>query len=341
MAQYTINDIARISGYSRGTVSRVLNNDKNVKPTTRDRIVQVIEQLNYHPNAMARGLVSGKLDIVALIMGDVRNPFFASIAYYVQSMMQELGYMVVLFNSNFDAETEEENIRIAQKMNFRGIFLISSRMDAVSCEEIKNSTCPIVLLHRIIKGFAGDFVVQDNFHAGYAVANHLIELGHNRIAFLQGQSNSNSSASRVEGFRSAMSNAMLPVEEEYIYKGDFSFDRGYEIGCEYVGNLDGKPKAIICGNDMMALGFIEACKAGHISVPEDVSVASFDDIDIAQMESIQLTTVHQPVQEMCQKACEIMAARITGASLPTSRIMLNPTLIVRKTTCHYRDNSSQ
>ena len=335
MAQYTINDIARISGFSRGTVSRVLNHDKNVKAATRERIEQVIAELNYQPNAMARGLVNGKLDIVALIMGDVRNPFFSNITYYVQNIMRELGYMVVLFNSNFDEETERKNIRIAQKMNFRGIFLISSMANAAVSEEIRNSDCPIVLLHRIIKGFQGDFVVQDNFHAGYIVANHLIELGHNRIAFLKGQNNSASSVSRVEGFRSAMSNAMLPVEEEYLYDGDFTLERGYEIGREYVKSLEGKPKAVICGNDMMAIGFIEACRAANVSVPGDVSVASFDDIDMARLDSIQLTTVHQPVKEMCQKACQIMAARIAGNPMPISRVMLNPSLVVRKTTAHY------
>ena len=92
---------------------------------------------------------------------------------------------------------------------------------------------------------------------------------------------------------------------------------------------------------MMAIGFLEACKAGNISIPGDVSVASFDDIDMARLDSIQLTTVHQPVREMCQKACKIMAARIAGNPMPTSRVMLNPSLIIRKTTCHFRDDSNR
>lgn len=341
MSKYTINDIARISGYSRGTVSRVLNNDKNVKPKTREIIKKVIQDVNYQPSAMARGLVNGRMDMIALIMGDVRNPFFSGIAYHVQNIMREYGYMVVLFNSNFDEEIERKNVQAAQEMNFCGIFLISSVADAEKYEELSSKNCPIVLLQRIVKNFRGDFVVQDNFRAGYMVTNHLIELGHNRICFLHGPKNSASSISRIEGFKGAMANAMLPIEDEYMEEGDYSFDMGYSFGEKYLESYEDKPRAVICGNDMMAIGFIEACREKGVKVPEDISVAGFDDIEMAGFNGIQLTTVHQAIPEMCQKACEIMEKRIMGQKAPVSRVMFDPILVVRRTTAPFIDDRGQ
>ena len=332
MGNYTINDIARLSGYSRSTVSRVINNDPHVDPKTRNKIHEVIQQIRYEPNSIARGLVRGRVDMIALILGDVRNPFFSDIAYYVQNYMRGHGYMVMLFNSNFDLEEEIRDIRSAREMNFSGILLISSATDACHLAPLQHPDCPIVLLHRPLEGFNGDSVTQDNFQAAYILTNHLLQLGHRRIAYIHGPENSTSSISRMKGFISAMEHAKLPIEREYIYPGDYTLHAGFTLGQQYLPNLDSVPRAIICGNDLMAIGFHEACRSMGISVPQDISLAGFDDIELASLPSINLTTMHQPLEEMCNRACELMISRLKGESAAPSKIILSPSLITRNTT---------
>lgn len=332
MGKHTINDIARLSGYSRSTVSRVINRDTHVAPETREKIEAVIRQIRYEPNTIARGLVRGRMDMIALILGDVRNPFFSDIAYYVQSELRRLGYMLMLFNSDFDLDEEIRYIRSVREMNFAGILLISSAVDASKVEPLQHNDCPIVLLHRPLEGFSGDSITQDNFQAAYTLTNHLFQLGHKRIAFIHGPVNSTSSISRLEGFKCAMHHAGYPIEDKYILPGDYTLHTGFAWGQRYLPELPHSPRAIICGNDMMAIGFLEACRSMGVAVPDDISVASFDDIELASVPSISLTTMHQPLAEMCACACKVLIARLKGESVAPSKVILPPTLVVRRTT---------
>lgn len=265
-------------------------------------------------------------------MEDIRSPFYSDIAYHIQNTMHEKGYTVVLFNSNHLPDLERENINIARHMNCSGIFLISCILDANNIPEFKNPPCPIVLLLRLIKNFEADFVISDNFYGSYLLTNYLVRIGHRQIAYLTGPKNSHSAIRRLEGFKQAAENSMLNVYDTPIFEGDFSFDRGYEFGFEYLDQFNQRPRAVMCANDLMAMGFIEACRESGIQIPEQLSVAGFDDIYLSKRSAFQLTTVHQPIIEICKKSCEIMMRRINGSTEPLMSSIFEPVLMTRKTT---------
>lgn len=332
MEKLTIEDVAQLCGVSRATISRVINNDPKVSKKTRELVLQTIQRVSYQPNPFARGLAKGKQKLIALILGNVRNPFFSHITDNIQSIMQDYGYPVILFHSKFNPELERLHLRQAIDLNLCGIFLVSTLNGSELTDILRDYSEPVVLLHRQIPDFNRDCVTQDNFRAGYILTNHLIGLGHQRIAFLYGPTTSTSSNSRVAGYRAAMANAMLSVDERYLFPGDFRMETGYQFGKDYFRLGDSAPKAVICGNDLMAIGFLEACKDNQVNVPNDLSVASFDDIELAALKSIQLTTIQQDVETMCIRACEIMRQRIDGEQLPPRCIILPPVLTVRNTT---------
>lgn len=332
MNKQTIVDIANLSGFSRATVSRVINGDINVKDSTRLAIENLITEVGYKPSTIARGLAKGHVDIFALILGDVRNPFFSDITYWVQNIMQERGYMVALFNSDFDADIEVSHMKALSDMNIAGIMLISSIVEKKHLLQLEKINIPIVTLHRQLRGIKSDSVMQDNFQASYMLTKHFIGLGHKRIAFLMGPSNSTSSIKRFEGYKQALLDGDITFDPSVVYKGDFKLETGFNIGLDYLVHLDRMPRGMICGNDYMAIGFLDACRLKGIKVPEEISIAGFDDIEIASLNSIQLTTVHHDIYEMCKSACDIMIDRVKNPTIAFKNIVYNPKLVIRNTT---------
>lgn len=330
--KYKIADIAKMANVSPATVSRVLNGQQGVNPTTREEVKAIIDEIGYRPNSIARSLARGHSDIVALVIDDIRNPYYATLVYNIQEALAEHGYMVIITSHENNIEKNLNFFHLAEQFEFAGVILTTALEDEELAKRIKAMKCPTVLLNRTMTSFAGDYVIQDNYIAGYQMTKHLIEYGYSEIAVLRGPLTSSSSVQRYNGYCHAMNSFGLPIEEKWILSGNLRMERGYEAGKWYAQHLDEMPKAIVAGNDMMAIGFMDAFLESGLSVPEDISIGSFDDIEIARTHMIGLTTMKEPLEEMTKIAAKFLLERLKDPDRPLQRAILEPKLIVRTST---------
>ena len=333
--KYTITDVAEMMGVSKSTISRAMNGSPGVGKELRQKVLSFVDEIGYQPNALAKGLSKGRLNIVALILGDIRNPFYADLAFYIQKDLREDGFMVMVFNSEYDSQKEMEFIQRAIQLNFAGLILLTAQKKEIR-KKLEQVEIPVVLVNRILEGYEGDSVLLDNFKAGYIATMHLIELGHPKVAFVSGQSTSSASMQRYEGYRQALKTYGIAFDESWVFYSDLRMDTGYQVAKEYIADLDSRPSAVVVSNDMTAIGFIECCRENQIKIPEQISLVSFDDIEIASLYDLQITTVSQHVQEMSRRAAKLMHKRLLNPEGKAERVILDPTLMVRKTTCQYQ-----
>ena len=332
--RYTISDVAQMLGVSRSTISRAMNNSPGVGEELRKKVLDFVEEIGYQPNTIARSLIKGRQSIIALIVSDIRNPFYADLTFYIQKILHNNGYMLMVLNSEYDIKREREFIQMAVQFNFSGLFLLTAQSEEIE-RELEDIGTPVVLVNRILGSYEGDSVLSDNFKAGYIATMHLIELGYPEIAFVKGPGISSASEQRFRGYKQAMENYHLPLKEQNVFQGDLKMDTGSELAKTYTADLKRRPKAIVIANDMMAIGFVEYCRESGIKVPEQISVVSFDNIVFSALYDIGLTTVSQHVREMSEQAARLMLKQLKTPDEKPERVILDPTLIVRRTTCPY------
>lgn len=329
----TIDDIAELSGVSRSTVSRVLANSPNVNPQTREKIKHVIMENDYRPNSLARGLAHGAIKIVALIVGDIRNPFYSNLIWHAEQILHDSGYMTLLCNSNYEVDKVDEFLSTAVEYGYAGVITVSIENNEVIANHLNNMPCPVVLLNRYLPSFNGDVVVTDNFTGGYTATKHLIELGHTKIGYLKGPDNSTVTHDRFSGYTKAMNNFNIEVEPKYIASGDLNMTSGYNYGMHLVSLDDEAPTAVVAGNDLMALGIMDALRQSNIRIPEDISIIGFDDIPAASLRGIDLTTIKQPIKDLGETAANLIIERLKGDTpLRRKKILFDPELIIRSST---------
>lgn len=327
----TINEIARIAGVSRSTVSRVLTGHPNVKPKTRARVEEVMEELNYRPSPLAQGLATGTLNMVALLIGDIRNPFYSEIARGVEDAANESGYMVVFCNTDYDLKKELFYLQGAKQFGFSGLITMSV-MDAEELTPVLSKLqFPIVLLNRYLHAYETDVVIVDNFQGGYLAGKHLVELGHTKIAHVSGPLLSTASQERMAGFKQALRDNGIKLNERDIFTGDLRMESGQKYAERWL-NQSSRPTSIFAANDLMALGVIDTLERAGVKVPYDVSVMGYDDLPFVGVKPISLTTVRQPHYQMGVAAMSLLIDRIHGADTCFQRVTYRPELVIRDTT---------
>ncbi len=335
--KYTISDVAKMLGVSRSAVSKAMNNAPGVSPEVRKKILDFIEEIGYKPNTLARGLSKGKINIVTLILGDVRNPFYSDLAFYIQKILNENGYMVMVFNSEYKEQKEIEFIKMTEQFNFAGLILITAQSNDLKLA-LEKVNVPVVLVNRSFEDYQGDAVFLDNFKAGYIATMHLMELGHRRIGFIGGQIASSSIEHRINGYKQVLRNYHLPILDEDTILGELGFETGFEIAEEIIKDIENRPSAFVIGNDMTALGFMDCCKQRGVKIPQVFSIISFDDIMFSSMKDIELTTVSQHVKEMSENTARLMLRRLQEPHATSERLIIDPTLILRSSTEEYNQN---
>ncbi|GIM45526.1 LacI family transcriptional regulator [Collibacillus ludicampi] len=327
----TIDEIARVAGVSRSTVSRVLTGHPNVKPATRAKVEKVIQQLNYQPNFIAQGLARGSLNMIGLLIGDIRNPFYAEVARGVEDIANQAGYMVVLCDTDYDFQKEQIYLQGAQKFGFSGLILMSVMDVEELVPVLKNIQCPIVLLNRYVHAYETDVVLVDNFQGGYQAAKHLIELGHTRIGYLGGPQLSTASRERTAGFMQALKDYGIKLNERDVAYGDLKMDTGRQYGQRWLEQSN-RPTSIFAANDLMALGILDVLQEAGINIPEEISIVGYDDLPFVGIHPISLTTVRQPHYQMGATAMSLLMDRIRGNDTCLQRITYTPELVIRETT---------
>ena len=333
--KYTISDVAKQMGVSRATVSRALSNAPGVGPALRQKIIAYADEIGYRPNSIAKSLSTGRMNTIGLIYGDVRNPFYADLTYYMQKAFDRKGYAVMVFNSEYSVEKELEFIRMAEEFCLAGLVLFTTQTNMEEAN-FKDVGIPIVFVNRSLAMEQYDCVLMDNFKAGYIAAMHLIKLGHRRIGMVKGNALSSASMLRFDGVEQALKNCGLTLLPEDVWSGDLKMPTGYAMAKRFF-EQPSRPEGLVISNDMMALGFIDYCNEIGVKIPEEISIVSFDNIIFSGIHGIDLTTISQDVQTMGEKAAELMLERIENPQGECKKIILEPTLIVRRSTRAYKE----
>jgi LacI family transcriptional regulator len=334
----TIYDIAREAQVGVGTVSRVLNNHPNVSSKTRERVLKVAHDLKYQPHAYAQGLARRKSNILAAIIPFFTNYFFLEVLQGIQDKIHSLGYDLMLYglNENEPSQFEQNLMRAAQKGRADGIMLFSLRLPENFAHKYKNINQPIVLIDCYHPDF--DSITVDNRGGAYCATKHLISLGHRRIGMINANMISPPAQQRFEGYKAALIENDIPIDNKLVkwsrimkYDG-FSREAGYVSMMEMMELGNQKPSAVFVSSDVQAIGAISALKDNGFSVPDDLAVVGYDDIELAKY--FGLTTVSQPMYEMGVLAVGRMLDRMSNRNGAVTHTAFTPKLIVRESCGH-------
>ena len=327
----TIREVAESAGVSYATVSHVINNTRLVSQETRARVLAAMDALNYRPNALARSLRQGRTNTLGLVLPDSANPFFAEISRSIEDEAFKKGYSVFLCNTELDTERELFYVDVLSNKQVDVIIFVAAGDQADSLDFLVRRNMPVVMIDRDVPNVEVDAVLTDNKLGGYLATRHLLELGHRRIACIAGPSSITPSAERIIGYRKALEEAGISYEESLIIRGDYHAQSGMEI-THSILSMDPRPTAIFCLNDLMALGALRAAAEAGCSVPQDLAVVGYDDLELAHFTNPPLTTIAQPKKEVGAQAISLLVDRISRKSRPPSRLVLPPELIVRRST---------
>jgi LacI family transcriptional regulator len=328
----TIRDVARTANVGISTVSSFLNSTRPVSTATRSRIKRAIEDLGYEPNSMARNLRRRQAGAIGLVLPDVLNPFFMLVASGIEEVIRTDDFCFVLCPTNFEAEREAAYVRLLRRQQLDGVIILSgTALSSPALLELA-TRAPVVLVDELIAGVDAPFVAADNRRGARSIADHVLDLGHRKVAIVAGPPGLWTAEQRLSGYREALAAHGLDCDVPIVH-GDFRLESGYEAARTLLaGRPADRPTALIASNDLMAIGCARYCADNGITVGVEVSIAGFDDIPLAELVTPGLTTVRQPAQEIGRQAARFALARVRGdepAGDGSERLELATTLIVR------------
>ena len=324
-----MKDVAERASVSVTTVSHVLNKTRYVDRKLVRRVEDAFRSLGYQPNALARGLRRQETRMLGMVVPDNRNLYFAELARSVEDACFELGYNVILCNSDEDPAKESAYLSLLAEKRVDGIVFVASGTDRSGVQALLQHKIPVVALDRELKGMNCDSIIVDNRDGGRQATLHLISGNHRRIGCISGPKNLASAKDRLQGYRDALAEARLPVEPALIQMGNFHIEGGY-TAVQALLNLPNRVTAIFAANDLMAIGALRGIAARGLRVPEDVAIVGFDDIALAMYTEPPLTTVRQPIREIGKLATELIMARVNGERKEPQSRRLQTSLIVRE-----------
>jgi LacI family transcriptional regulator len=329
----TVHDVARRAGVSTSTVSHVVNSTRFVSDELRERVLSAMRELDYTPNAAARMLILKRSHTIGLIVSDIRNPFFASVARGVEDVAQEQGYTLVLCNSDESAEREAACLNTLETRAVDGVLLASAGVADEHLARLVRAGFPIVLVDRDLPELGAPAVLLNNEGAAYSAVWHLITRGHRRIAMLSGRAAISTTTERVAGYRRALHEAKIDMDDRLVVSGA-STSEGGTVAANTVLDLDEPPSAIFSGNNLMSIGALQAIVNRGLLVPDDVALVGFDDFPFPWSDAFRphLTTVAQPTYELGRRAAELLVRRLKGSNAVTAaeRVVLDGQLVVRE-----------
>jgi DNA-binding LacI/PurR family transcriptional regulator len=333
MSQLTIEDIARLANVSRSTVSRVLNDHPSVRPTVRDRVLSVIKEHGYAPQAAARHLVTQRTRLIGVLFPRsteylLANPIFASFGQGIGQMCAQRGYLAMLSLGLRDME-ERMLFDMLRSRHFDGIVLISSESHDPLPFFLKEARIPYTRIGHDPEGDDEAFVDVDDVEAAYKAVKHLTTLGHQRIAIIKGPDAEVCIPRRYSGYEKALQEAGLSVDPLLVGEGDWLHTSGKEIMQRFL-QLDNPPTAVFSCNDMMAAGALHAIYEQGLHVPEDIAIVGFDDVPQTKVIIPALTTIRQPNEEMGSKATEMLIDRLEGKDGQLNQVIFSTTLVIRQ-----------
>ena len=328
----TIKDIAKHVGVSIMTVSRVVNNSGYVSEDTRRLVETAINEMGYKPNLMARSLINNKSEFISVIVPDIANPFFAELIKGTEGIARKYGYNIILSDTNWTESLEVDHIEGAMSRMADGIVIVAPKLSEKGLE-FYNKNIPIVVVDRKLRTRDIPNIFVDNKNGAFAATQHLIELGHRKIAFISGPEGIVNTERRKKGFFSAFKKAGYETDMDLIFPGDFKFEGGKKV-FEAIRQMEEskRPSAVFASNDLMALGVISGAIESGWSVPNDLSVVGFDDILLSSLVNPPLTTVSHPYVKMGERAIEELLIKLENIDGIKQDNKLENVLVRRKST---------
>lgn len=327
MMKASIFDVAKRSGLSVVTVSRVLNGAGTVREKNRQKVMDAIKELDYRPSAAARSLARGRTGIIGLIVTTLQDSFFDTIAKEINDALALQGYfLAVSVSSSFG---NQDDHYLIQEDRVDGLILLSPVEEERFVAELKKRNIPYVLIDNQLPENNASAITIDNYNGGYEATRHLLELGHTEIAHLCGQEVFMSTQERRQGFIDAIQEA--GVEPFVIEQGNYSMDFGYQTAQKWLAEHK-LPTAVFAGDDYIAIGLINALMEAGIHIPEQISVVGYDDQDIASQLRPFLTTMRQPADQIGLAAADMILRKINSQTKRTTGLKLKSELIVRQST---------
>jgi LacI family transcriptional regulator len=327
----TIYDVAREANVSMATVSRVVNGNPNVKPTTRKKVLATIERLGYRPNAVARGLASKKTTTVGAIIPDISSIFFAELARGIEDIATMYKYNIILSNSDQNKDKELQLINTMLEKQVDGIIFMGGNISDEHVHQFSTASVPVVLAATYDGTESIPSVNIDYEEAAYEATKYLIDKGNKKLAFVSGREDVTINQLKYQGYLRALKDASIPVVEDYIINGDYTYDSGMKA-VEQLLKLSDKPTAVFAASDSIALGVIHGTQDLGYKVPEDLEVFGFDNTKLANMVRPTLSTVVQPMYDIGAVAMRLLTKFMNKEEVEEKKVVLPHRLIDRNST---------
>ncbi|PYI51798.1 LacI family DNA-binding transcriptional regulator [Paenibacillus flagellatus] len=331
----TIYDIAKAAGVSIATVSKVINETGRISADTRERVHEIMKELDYQPSVVASALTGKSTFSIGLLIPDLANPFFAELARSVEDRGQELGFNLVMCSTDNNPKKEASYVTLLKQKRVDGIIIATGLSDETILKGLIDQKIPLAFVARDMPSVVSDSVLIDDFMGGYLGASHLVSLGHRRIAILSDDLAQRSGSERIRGYRHALEEAGIAFEPDYVAESASSPDAGKRRTFELLDS-EKPPTAIFAFNDLLAIGVVQAAKERRLSIPWDLSVVGFDNTILAGIVDPPLTSVSQPIPDIGRQVMDVLIGAIRDRKQAKERIVLKPELIVRESTAFPR-----
>lgn len=333
-----IKDVADTAGVSTATVSRVLADKPHVRSEVKKRVMEVVRELGYRPNRVARSLRSRKSNILGLIVSDIENPFFQQVSRAVEDAANELGYSVVLCNNDENPEKEKQYLHLIRDENLAGVILSPTRQTADDFAKTADLNIPMVVIDRRVGNYEVDNILIDNVQSAHTIVSHLLTHGCRRIGAMFGI-RSTTGRERCEGYMQALKDYGIKPSRHLVKYANPREEDGFRTTLKLL-KLSKRPDAILTSNSLLAAGALRALLESKIAVPDDIAFASFDETTWTRLVVPALTVIEQPTYEIGRTATEMLIKRIEDPTRSNREVILKSKLIVRQSCGCPQDSSS-
>jgi len=327
----TMKNVAEVAGVSVQTVSAVINADARISAETSTRVLAAIQQLGYRPYSVARSLRTRRTKTIALVVSDIANPVFATMASTAEDHAHQHGYSMVVYNTRDNVEREESYMRTATDRWVDGVLFVSAQDQITSLNLLQTVGIPAVAVDRIPANYNGPSVTVDNVQAGRMAAEYLLNLGHTCIAHIPGPVELRLARERLAGFRQAIQVQGDACTFYISDAGNWECTAGYQAMQTLLARAPDLT-AVFAANDRMAIGAMQAVYQAGLRIPQDISVIGVDDIEVAAYQIPPLTTIRQSFVELAQRGVQLLLDILQGKEVEQTQIVIEPTLIERQST---------
>lgn len=336
----TREDVARRAGVSTAVVSYVINDGpRPVSPETREKVEQAIDELGYFPNEVARSLKRKQSLTIGLVLPNVNNPVYGEIAGIFEQICIQAGYLVLLCTTGRSPDQEQKCVRMLRAKQVDGVIVMPSQRPRELVEPLTQANIPTVVLEHNLEDLP--CVAIDDLEGGRLATQHLIKLGHQRIALIRREPTSTTSSQRLVGYRDALESAGIPFDASLVVETETGFDAGFQAMQHLLDSSDPPPTAVFAHNDVLALGAMHAIRSAGLRIPNDISVVGYDDTAGSAYLDPPLTTIKYPKAEMGRCAAQLVLKLIQDSTVASPETTILPVeLIIRSSTAPRRPTES-